>query len=253
MKKSILITGAGSGIGRAAAVKLAEEGYQVFLVGRTIESLEETKELLSGSGHKVISVDVGNKRQLQHAFQNNINNEDNLVGVFANAGIGGANVYGDNDRWEEIIQTNISGPYYTIMECLPFLKSSKQEYKHILITGSCLSRFAVPNYPAYITAKTGVNGLVKALAIDFASSKILVNAILPGWVETEMAKAGIQAIADATNKPYEQAFEEQMGFVPLGKMSQPDEIANFVAYLFSGGQTSMTGQSIDINNGSFMI
>ena len=175
MKKSILITGAGSVIGRAAAIKLSDDGFHIFLVGRTLKNLEETKSLLNGDDHKLISVDVGNKHQLHDAIQKSITKEDNLVGVFANAGVGGANVYGENDRWEEIIQVNVSGPYYTIMECLPFLKASDVEYKNVLITGSCLSRFAVPNYPAYITAKTGVNGLVKALAIDFAASKILFN------------------------------------------------------------------------------
>jgi len=253
MKKTVLITGAGTGIGRATAVKLASDGYAVVLAGRTQETLEATKSELAGEDHKVITVDVGDKKAVANAINQNLSKEDNLVAVFANAGIGGENKYGDDDRWERIIQTNLNGPYYTIMECLPFLEASSSEFKHVLITGSCLSRFAVPNYPAYIASKSGVNGLAKALAIDFADKKILVNAILPGWVETEMAKAGIQMLADANNQGYQVTFDQQMGFVPLHKMSQPHEIADFVSYLFSGKQTSMTGQSIDINNGSFMI
>jgi len=253
MKKTALVTGAGSGIGQATAIRLSKEGFTLILIGRRQKMLDETLNLLQGEGHKTISVDVGNKKELGLAINSTLQLDDNLVAVFANAGIGGENHYGEDDRWESVIQTNLSGPYYTIMECLPYLEASKAEYKQVLITGSCLSRFAVPNYPAYIASKTGVNGLAKAFAIDFAPKKILVNAILPGWVETEMAKAGIQMIADGTNQTYADAFNEQMGMVPLQKMSQPEEIADFIAYLFSNSQTSMTGQSIDINNGSFMI
>ncbi|MFT4662322.1 MAG: NAD(P)-dependent dehydrogenase (short-subunit alcohol dehydrogenase family) [Patiriisocius sp.] len=253
MKKTALITGAGSGIGQATAIKLSQDGYSIIVVGRRQIALEETVSKLAGGDHKMMSVDVGNKKDFSAMLKNTLSVKDNLVAVFANAGIGGENKYGDEDRWESIIQTNLSGPYYTIMECLPFLEKSTSDFKHVLITGSCLSRFGVPNYPAYIASKSGVNGLAKALAIDFASKKILVNAILPGWVETDMAKQGIRLLAEADNKPYQDAFDEQMGYVPLNKMSQPEEIAGFVSYLFSGKQSSMTGQSIDINNGAFMI
>jgi 3-oxoacyl-[acyl-carrier protein] reductase len=91
------------------------------------------------------------------------------------------------------------------------------------------------------------------LAVEHASNGVLVNAICPGWVETDMARAGIQKIADFSDRSYDETYKEQMGFVPTGKMSQPSEIAAMVAFLFSGQQVSLTGQGIDINNGSFMI
>lgn len=91
------------------------------------------------------------------------------------------------------------------------------------------------------------------MALQFAANRILVNAICPGWVETEMAKGSIQRIADRTGQHYEQAFQEQMGYVPLQRISQPAEIARMVKFLFSNEQTSMTGQGIDINNGSVML
>jgi 3-oxoacyl-[acyl-carrier protein] reductase len=79
-----------------------------------------------------------------------------------------------------------------------------------------------------------------------------VNALCPGWVETDMARAGIQKLADRTGQRYDAAFDEQMSYVPLNRISQPDEIARMVRFLFSNEQTSMTGQGIDINNGSYM-
>lgn len=251
--KSALITGAGTGIGRATAVQLAQDGFKLFLLGRSESTLNETLSALSGDGHQVITADVGNKSELKKAIASAISEQDNLTAVFANAGIGGENAYGEDDRWEQIIQTNLSGPYYTIMECLPYLRKSTSAYKNVLITSSCLSRFGVPNYTAYIASKSGVNGLTKALATDLAGEKILVNSILPGWVDTKMARDGIQMLADRMGRPFQEVFDEQMGFVPTGKMSQPEEIAGLVSYLFSDKQSSMTGQSIDINNGSFMI
>ncbi len=176
-----------------------------------------------------------------------------LNAIFANAGVGGENHFGENDRWEEIISTNLTGTYLTIEYLLPLLRNSPQHYKNIVITSSCLARFGVPRYTAYCTAKTGLLGLTRSLAVELAEEKILVNAICPGWVETDMAMAGIQLLADKSEKALEEEIIQQKSFVPLNKFSQPMEIAQWVEFLMSEKQTSMTGQAIDINNGSFMI
>ena len=88
--------------------------------------------------------------------------------------------------------------------------------------------------------------------MELASERILVNALTPGWVETEMAQQGIQLLADRGNRPYEDEYKDQMGYVPLGRMSDPSDIATFVDFLMSEKQTSITGQGLDINNGSWM-
>jgi NAD(P)-dependent dehydrogenase (short-subunit alcohol dehydrogenase family) len=250
--KTFLITGAGTGIGAAAAKHLAGHGATVILAGRRANALEEVLKTLPGKGHGLMPVDVSDKKALNVALKE-VMGDNALDGVFANAGIGGENRYGESDRWAEIIDINLSGSYYTAMECLPYLKRSKEKYRNLVISSSCLARFGVPYYTAYCASKTGVTGLTRALAVELAPSRILVNAILPGWVNTEMARAGIQKLADHTHKPYEKALKEQLGFLPLQKMSEPDEIAALVGFLFSNVQTSITGQCIDINNGSHMI
>ncbi len=253
--KTIVVTGAGSGMGRATAIALAAQGdTQIILTGRRREALEETRALLNNAQtHLVASLDARNAAEWKSFFTACDTANMNLCGVFANAGIGGENHYGDDDRWDEIISTNLTGTYVTIMECLPYLKKSTDVYRHVVITSSCLGRFGVPNYTAYCTAKTGLLGLTKSMALQFAADKILVNAICPGWVETEMAKAGIQKLADREGVEYEESFAQQMSYVPLNRISQPEEIAALVKFLMSGAQTSMTGQGIDINNGSYMI
>ncbi|NNC84255.1 MAG: SDR family oxidoreductase [Flavobacteriales bacterium] len=251
--KTVLITGAGTGIGKASAIRLASEGYAIILVGRRREPLEAVYEGLQGEGHLILSVDVSDKAALHKALNSGVMDGRSLHGVYANAGIGGPNEYGEEDRWEQIIDINLSGAYYTVKECYPFLKASKSEYRHVLITSSCLARFGVPYYTAYCASKSGVTGLVRALAVEWANDRILVNAVLPGWVDTEMARAGIQLLADDLGQSYDQTYLEQMKMVPLQKMSDPQEIAALVAYLFSPDQRSITGQGLDINNGSFMI
>jgi NAD(P)-dependent dehydrogenase (short-subunit alcohol dehydrogenase family) len=250
--KTYLITGAGTGIGEAAALRLAESGARIILAGRRLEPLEKVLSKLVGEGHHLLSVDVSNKSSLREGLKK-VLDEGPLDGLFANAGIGGENRYGEEDRWEQMIDINLSGAYYTVMESLPYLKRSKEKYRNILITSSCLARFGVPYYTAYCASKSGLTGLVRALAVELAPSRMLVNAILPGWVDTAMAKKGMELLAGHTHKPFEQVLKEQMGFVPLQKMSHPDEIAAYVEFFFSNAQTSITGQCLDINNGSFMI
>lgn len=251
-KKTTVVTGAGSGIGRAAAIALSSDpNVELLLVGRREKALKETLSLLDNPHqHSIAAFDVRNREAWKMAFTQC--DVMHLHAVFANAGIGGENHYGEQDRWDEIIGVNLTGTYVTIMECLPHLLSSPHPYKHVLITSSCLGRFGVPNYTAYCTAKTGLLGLTRSLAVQYASRQVLVNALCPGWVETDMAKAGIQNLADRAGTTYEKSFSEQMGFVPTGRMSQPDELGKTVKFFFSDMQTSITGQGIDINNGSFM-
>lgn len=251
--KTIVITGAGSGMGAATAKRLSQKpNHRIILIGRNEVSLQRTHaEMASPSNHVVLPVDITKADDLRNALSQAIG-ESTIECVFANAGVGGENAYGENDRWNEIIQINLTGTYNTIMECYPYMQRSQEKFKHILITSSCLARFGVPNYTAYCTAKTGLLGLTRSLAVQWAREYILVNAITPGWVETDMAKAGIQLLANRAGSTYEESFNEQMGYVPTGRISQPEEIAAFVEFMFSGNQNSITGQALDINNGSYM-
>lgn len=176
-----------------------------------------------------------------------------LKGVFANAGIGGPNVYGDGDRWDEIIRVNLTGVYVTVEACKPWLvANTSRVMRHVVVTSSVLARFGVPTQPAYVASKTGVLGLVRSWAVAWSREGIRVNAICPGWVETEMAQQSIQAMADMNGHSYEQEHAIQADLLPTGHMSQPAEVAELVTWLMSDAQRSITGQAIDINNGSFM-
>jgi len=251
MTQIVLITGAGTGIGRSIALTLAEQGFSLILCGRNHQNLQKTKNKLKNPGkHSTHSCDIRKKGDVKSALEKN--NIKSLYGLVANAGIGGENTYGEKDRWNEVIETNLTGTYQTVQECLPFLKNDDTLYKKIVILSSILARLGVPGYSAYCASKAGLLGLTRSLAAEYSGKKILVNALCPGWVNTNMAQEGIDKFAEALNISSQQAYQEAMKQVPLGKMSEPKEIAQFVGYLLSDQQTSLTGQTIDINNGALM-
>jgi len=242
-----LITGAGSGIGRAMAQNLALAGHQCILLGRNQSSLNETLESLQGNGHKIIVADVRNITSLQQAATQL--GEVTINGLLANAGIGGENYWGDEDRWDDIMDTNLTGTYNFVNTFLPHLRKTTGT-KHIIITSSVLARLGVANYSAYCASKAGLLGLMRSWAVQFAPEEILVNAICPGWVDTEMSQQGLQGIADGIGITKDEFYDIAMQSVPLRRMSQPDEIAALAAYLLS--QRSITGQTLDINGGAVM-
>lgn len=252
MSRTLLISGAGSGIGRALAERFAQDGLKVALLGRTRASLEETLAALPGAGHTVITADIRDAAAIRKALSDA--GLESLHGVIANAGVGGENHYGTQDRWNEIIDINLSGTYYLVNEALPYLRKGKgdDEFRGVLIISSILARLGVPGYTAYCASKAGLLGLMRSWAGSFTGERILVNALCPGWVNTAMARQGIEGFAEGSGRGYDECHAEQMAMVPLGKMSEPEEIAAFAAYLLSPGQTSITGQTFDINNGALM-
>lgn len=246
---NIALTGAGSGIGRSIAKVLAERGYSLILLGRNLDNLQSTKGLLKNSEqHQCQTCDIRNSAEIKRSLEN----VPSLYGLIANAGIGGENQFGDQDRWGEIIDTNLTGTYQTIQACLPLIKKDRAPFKKIIIISSILARLGVPGYSAYCASKAGLLGLTRSLAAEHSGDGILINALCPGWVNTEMAQEGLQGFADALDISKDQAYKEAMKPVPLGKMSQPDEVAKLVAFLVSEEQTSFTGQTLDINNGALM-
>lgn len=245
----IAVTGAGSGIGRSIAITLAERGHTLILLGRSFENLEFTKKLLKNpEQHQCHTCDIRNSGEIKKALEN----VSSLYALIANAGVGGENQYGDQDRWQEVVDTNLTGTYHTIQECLPLIKKNSAPFKKIIIISSILARLGVPGYSAYCASKAGLLGLTRSLAAEHSGDRILVNALCPGWVDTDMAQEGLQGFADALNVSKNEAYKEAMKPVPLGKMSQPEEVAKLVAFLISEEQSSISGQTLDINNGALM-
>ncbi|GAB2699930.1 SDR family NAD(P)-dependent oxidoreductase [Mucilaginibacter koreensis] len=245
--KTYLISGAGSGIGRSIAQQLAAAGHRCVLLGRSTDALTYTLHILQGTGHQVVSADIRHTDSLRKAAYQCSGIPIN--GLIANAGIGGENYWGEADRWDDIISTNLTGTYNFVNTFLPLLRKTEGT-RHVVITSSVLARLGVANYSAYCASKAGLLGLMRSWAVQYAPEEILVNAICPGWVDTQMSQEGLQGIADGIGISKQEFYDMAMQSVPLRRMSQPEEIAQLVTYLVS--QRSITGQALDINCGAVM-
>ena len=233
--KHVVVTGAGTGIGRAIAERLGAEGARLTLLARDESRL---RDIVANATTR--SVDIRDRDAVLAAFS------EPLDALVANAGIGGPNEAGDSDRWDDIVETNLFGTYWCARAAEPNLVDGGR----IVVTSSILARIGVPGYTAYCASKAGLLGLVRALAAELAPRGIQVNAICPGWVNTDMAWLGLDEFEGLTRN---QAFDVAMQEVPLRRMSEPGEIAGTVAWLLSDDAVGVTGQAIDHNNGAFMI
>lgn len=169
--------------------------------------------------------------------------------LVAVSGIGGPNDPGPSDRWDDLVATNLSGTYWCLRAAERHLAPGPAT-RHFVVISSILARIAVPGYTGYSASKAGLLGLVRSLAAELAPANVQVNAICPGWVDTDMAWRGLDAVA---GKSREEAYADAMGEVPLGRMAQPEDIAGTVAWLLSADAAGVTGQAIDHNNGAWMI
>lgn len=248
MRKNYLISGAGSGIGKAIATRLAAEGNNCILIGRNPKKLEQTLNELKDGEHYAMNIDVTSVSALHKGAEKLAGFK--IDGIVSNAGTGGDNKWGIADRWHEILETNLTGTYNFVNTFLPHLRDSASPHKHVVIISSVLARLGVPHYSAYCASKAGLLGLMRSWAVEWAPENILVNAVCPGWVNTTMAQQGMEGISKDLGISKDEFHKMAMQSVPLRKMSEPDEIADLVYYLVN--QRSITGQSIDINNGSVM-
>ena len=233
--KHVVVTGAGTGIGRAVAQRLASEGARLTLMARDESRLHDV-----APGAVAKSVDIRDRDAVHAAF------DEPLDALVANAGIGGPNEPGENDRFDEIVQTNLYGTYWCVRAAEPLLADGGR----IVVTSSILARIAVPGYTGYSASKAALLGLVRSLAAELAPRRIQVNAICPGWVNTDMAWQGL---SEWPGLSPEEAWEIAKQEVPLRRMGEPEEIAGTVAWLLSDDALGVTGQGIDHNNGAWMI
>ncbi|MBI5850900.1 MAG: SDR family oxidoreductase [Planctomycetes bacterium] len=248
--RNAVVTGGGSGIGRGIALALARAGARVAVTGRRDEPLRDTAAMVRAAGGEALfrRMDVADARSVLDGIEDLAAQLGGRIDVLvANAGIGGPNACSQDgpDRWHEILRTNLDGVFYSAREALRFMPDGGR----IVTISSVLGKFGVPGYTAYCASKHGVIGLTKALALEVAPRHITVNAVCPGWVETDMARAGMEGIAKSSGTSYERARESALAEVPLGRILQPDEIGALVVYLASDAASGVTAQAFSICGG----
>jgi NAD(P)-dependent dehydrogenase (short-subunit alcohol dehydrogenase family) len=246
MARAILITGASRGIGRAAAYHFATvEKAELHLLGRDQHALAETAEGVRARGGFPwpVLADVTDRKRLAEVAEGIAS----LGVIVANAGIGGMTPLDAecDERFDEILATDVGGVWNTVRAFAPKMGNGGR----IVVVSSVLGRFGVGGYGAYCAAKHGVIGLTKALALELIPRGIHVNAVAPGWVETEMALSGVAQTARSLGMTAADFRREAEGRVPVGRFFQPEEIAHGIAWLASPHNTMQVGQCLDLDGG----
>ena len=246
MTRRILITGGSRGIGRACALHLARtEAARLVLLGRDKSALEASAEtvLLAGGRAEIHCADVTDRTRLTEVARG----LGPLDGLVATAGISGMTpVDGDSDAYfDQILAADLAGPWNTVRAFLPNLGQGGR----IVLVSSVLGRFGVPGYGAYCAAKHGLIGLAKALALELIDRGIVVNAVAPGWVDTDMAQTGIQQIAAATGQTEAQVRAQAEAAVPVKRFFLPEEVAHGIAWLLDPANTMQVGQCLNLDGG----
>ncbi len=249
--RHVVVTGGGTGIGRAVARRLARDGSSLTLLARDGARLEVTAAALEQPTH-VVACDIRDRSKVEKAFAEAAERRGPIHALVACSGLGGANG-GDakSDRFDDLVATNLNGTYYCCRSALDHLAPGP-EPRHLVVLSSILARIPVSGYTGYSAAKAGLLGLVRSFASELGPSNVQVNAICPGWVDTDMAWEGLDGIAATSGGTREDAYRDAMRDVPLGRMSQPDDIAGTVAWLLSPDARGVTGQAIDQNGGAWM-
>jgi ketoreductase len=248
--KIALVTGGGTGIGKAIAEALAENGARVAVASRNPAHL---KFAAGSRSLMAVEMDVRNKAQVQSGVAKIRESWGPVDILINNAGISGLTAMSDVDdeRWRDIIETNLTGSYLVTKEVLKTMRD--HAHGRIINVSSVLGKFGVPGYAAYCSAKHGIIGFTRAVALEVVGRGITVNAICPGWVETEMARQGIEESAAFEGITPEEFRRRAVERVPIQRFLDSDEVAGLVLYLVSEKAAGITGQAINICGGQTMV
>jgi 3-oxoacyl-[acyl-carrier protein] reductase len=238
-----LVTGASRGIGRAVALLCATRGSDLLLAARGAEALEGVARDCSGRGVRAeaIPMDIGDPDSVRASVQRGIADFGRIDHLVNNAGATGDNLLlrMKRDQWDRVVQLNLGGTYEVTRAVLPAM--IKARYGRIVNVSSIVALMGNPGQANYCAAKAGLIGFTKSLAREVASRQITVNAVAPGFIDTEMTRA----IAP-------DARETMTGRIPLGRLGTAEDVAAGICFLLDPGASYITGEVLNISGGLYM-
>jgi 3-oxoacyl-[acyl-carrier protein] reductase len=239
MTRTILVTGASKGIGRAIAQRLAKDGFEMVLhFGRDRAGAEAVLDAVRRDGHagRTLSFDVADREQVRSVLEADMAAHGPYWGIVLNAGIArdGAFPALEDADWDQVIGTNLDG-FYNVLKPVVMPMVSARQGGRIVTLSSVAGLVGNRGQVNYSAAKAGIIGATKALAVELAKRNITVNCVAPGIIETQMTE----------NLP----LEEVLKAVPMRRAGKPEDVAGIVAFLCSAEASYITRQVISVNGG----
>jgi ketoreductase len=246
--KTALVTGAALGIGRETALLFAERGIaRLILLDRTRDALETLAGELAQQGVATTCcvVDLCQRGEVRAMLGRELKTAKSLDILVNNAGIADENEPDDEEAWLRVLDINLHGTFTVTATCLPYLV----EGSRIVNVASILGRAGKMRNTAYCASKHGILGYTKALALDLAPRRIVVNAVLPGWIDTPMLQHELSALAGQMGIDPKQVLRNARRNIPLRRLVAAREAADLIAFLVSDRASAITAQSFTIDGG----
>jgi len=239
MTQAVLVTGSSRGIGRAAALRLARDGYDVVLhcrreIGQAEEVRREIKAL--GRDARVLQFDIADREEVAQVLLDDVEEHGAYYGVVCNAGVARDNAFPaiPGEDWDLVLRTNLDG-FYNVLNPLVMPMIRRRKPGRIVTLSSVSGLTGNRGQVNYSAAKAGIIGATKALAVELAKRKITVNCVAPGLIETDMVE--------------DVPVEEALKMIPSQRLGKPEEVAAAVSFLMSEDAGYITRQVISVNGG----
>ncbi|MBK6672372.1 MAG: SDR family oxidoreductase [Gammaproteobacteria bacterium] len=240
--KNVVITGGNSGIGLATAKAFVREGARVAIIGRSAETLAAARAEL-GKDAIAISAELSRVAEIDRAFAEVRAAFGTVDVLFANAGGGGMIPFEQVDEalWDQIIDLNVKGTYFTVQRCLPLMGKGGA----IILCSSVSAARSMPGASVYAASKAAINSLGRSLGGELVGRGIRVNVVMPGGVQTPIMQRTPGVPAELANV----IFEKMAQGTPMGRVGQPDEIASAVLFLASPEASYITATELHVDGG----
>ncbi|CUU05051.1 3-oxoacyl-[acyl-carrier protein] reductase [Candidatus Kryptobacter tengchongensis] len=250
--KVAIVTASSKGLGKACAVGLVREGAKVVICARNEDELEKTKdEIKRNLNGEILSIraDVTKYEDVKNLVKSTVDNFGTVHILVTNAGGPPAGYFENfsDDDWNKAFNLNFMSTVRLIREVLPYMKS--QKWGRIINITSVTVRQPIDNLILSNSIRMSVVGLAKTLALQLARYNILINNVAPGYTLTDRVKFVIEQQAKNTGKTFEQVKEELAKDIPLGRLADPEELANVVVFLASEKASYITGVTIPVDGG----